>query len=56
MGGMVERDVLRVMVEGYMDEGKEWSVKAEIQRKLFLILGISQQEAEPKKSGWFGFF
>lgn len=53
---MVERDVLRVLVEGYMDESKEWTVKAEIQRRLFLVLGITQTEEPSKKSGWFGFF
>jgi len=55
---MVEREVLKDLMEGYMDEGKGWEVKGEIRQKLFQILGIKQHQPEPappKKGGWFIF-
>jgi hypothetical protein len=41
---MVDREVIRGLVEGFMDEGKEWSIKKDIQRNLFTLLGVTKSD------------
>ena len=52
---LVEKNVIKGMLEVYMDEGKEWAIKNQVEKQLLLLLDMKPKVEEKQESkGWFG--